>query len=225
MLSAPLVAVSAFAPAVLPRVHDPTVATPDAFVVVLGSVTFPPPPVTAKTTAAPATGLFAASVTSTLGGTLTAVPAVAVCAFPVFRAIDAGAPTPTLIGADVATPWFTLVNNSTREPGVPVIERFVKVASPAPFVVVLVVPPSVPPPLEIDATMLTPDRLTGFDPSSVSCTPGWATNGAPEVALDDGCVPIASRDAAPVRIVIADVVRVVTPGDVSVNTSVPVLPL
>ena len=100
-----------------------------------------------------------------------------------------------------------------------------KVASPAPFVVVLVVPPSVPPPLAIDATMLTPDRLTGFDPASVSRTPGWVVNGTPLAALDDGCVPIASWDAAPVRIVIAEVVSVVTPGEVSVNTSVPVLPV
>ena len=50
-------AVSVFAPAVVPSVHEPTVATPLAFVVWLTEVAEPPPEATPKVTITPLTGL------------------------------------------------------------------------------------------------------------------------------------------------------------------------
>src|SRR5712692_5122434 len=84
----PAVAVNVFVPAVGPSVQDVTAAMPLALVVtaVVG-LTVPPPPVTAKVTATPATGLPLASFTITDGGTATAVPTVAVWVLPAFTAI------------------------------------------------------------------------------------------------------------------------------------------
>src|SRR5690348_569310 len=63
-------------PGVVPSVHPPTWATPEAFVVaVVGSVRLPPPDVTAKVTEAPMIGFPAASSTRTAGATGTDVPA------------------------------------------------------------------------------------------------------------------------------------------------------
>jgi hypothetical protein len=73
----PDVAVSVFAPAADPSVHDPTVAIPDAFVVAFAPVTLPPPVATAKVTDTPATPLPLASVTLTDGTIATADPAAA----------------------------------------------------------------------------------------------------------------------------------------------------
>jgi hypothetical protein len=77
-LKDPDVAVSEFAPAVDPRVHDPTAASPDASVVLFAPVTAPPPEATAQTTEMPATGLPLESVTFTEGGIATAEPAATV---------------------------------------------------------------------------------------------------------------------------------------------------
>ena len=63
-----VVAVSVLAPAVLPSVHEPTVAIPDAFVVALAPVIDPPPLATANVTATPAFALPLASVTSATTG-------------------------------------------------------------------------------------------------------------------------------------------------------------
>src|SRR5207247_8829223 len=73
------VAVSVFAPAPGPSVHDVTAAMPLPLVVtaVVGS-TVPSPDATANVTATPATGLLNWSSTVTDGGVATAVPTVAV---------------------------------------------------------------------------------------------------------------------------------------------------
>ena len=76
-LRLPLVAVKVLAPAVAPSVQLPTVAMPAALVVAGEPVTEPPPEATVKVTLTPGTGLLLVSVTMTLGGVLTAVPAVA----------------------------------------------------------------------------------------------------------------------------------------------------
>src|SRR5690242_7636205 len=55
--SVPEVAVIVFAPATVPNVQLPRVATPDALVVGVAPVRLPPPPVTAKVTPTPETGL------------------------------------------------------------------------------------------------------------------------------------------------------------------------
>src|SRR5579862_549279 len=69
------VAVRVFAPAVVPRVHPPTVATPFESVVCVAPVTDPPPLVTANVTCTPETPLPYESVTVTVGFTLNRDPA------------------------------------------------------------------------------------------------------------------------------------------------------
>ena len=72
------VAVRVFDPAVVPSVHDVTLAMPFVPVVtgVVGT-TVPPPDATANVTATPLTGFPFPSFTITDGGELTALPAVA----------------------------------------------------------------------------------------------------------------------------------------------------
>jgi hypothetical protein len=101
-LSEPDVAVSVLVPAAGPRVQLPTVAMPFASVVWVPPVTLPPPVVTAKVTATPATGLFDASFTTTDGGGLTAVPTCADCVVGLFAAMLAADPAAKLIVPDVA---------------------------------------------------------------------------------------------------------------------------
>ena len=105
------VAVREFAPAVVPRVHEVAVAMPEASVAtgVLGN-TEPPPEATAKVTATPGTGLLLTSRTTTEGSTATALPAVAVCAWPALTAIWVGAPAASAIDADVTEVSPALVN-------------------------------------------------------------------------------------------------------------------
>jgi hypothetical protein len=71
------VAVSVFAPALDPSVHEPTVAIPEALVVALAPVMLPPPVATANVTDTPETPLPLASETLTEGGIATALPAAA----------------------------------------------------------------------------------------------------------------------------------------------------
>ena len=72
------VAVSVLLPGDDPSVHDPTAAIPWAFVVAEPPSTVPPPPVTAKVTANPGTGIPSGSVTITEGAVATAFPGRAV---------------------------------------------------------------------------------------------------------------------------------------------------
>jgi len=73
----PEVAVSVFAPAAVPSVHEPTVATPLALVVALPPVREPTPEPIAKVTETPTTGLPKLSVTSADGAVATFVLTVA----------------------------------------------------------------------------------------------------------------------------------------------------
>src|SRR5436190_2229948 len=67
---------------------------------------------------------------------------------------------------DVAAVNPAAVKVSVRDPAVPVIERFVHVATPLAFVVAVSVPPKVPPPVAIDAVTTTPAWLAAlFDAS------------------------------------------------------------
>ena len=85
------VAVNVFDPAVAPRVQLPTVAIPFASEVWAAPVTLPLAGPAANVTDTPEIGLPNASVTTTDGGTGTAVPAVAVCPFPAFGPMMAAA--------------------------------------------------------------------------------------------------------------------------------------
>ena len=97
--SAPDVAVIVLEPAVPPRVHEPTVATPDEFVVTVRPVPEPPPVATANVTEVPDTTLPPESVTRTAGAIDTAEPAVADWALPALSAIVVAAPTDTVTDA------------------------------------------------------------------------------------------------------------------------------
>ncbi|HWG35339.1 MAG TPA: hypothetical protein VN650_14315 [Gemmatimonadaceae bacterium] len=78
------------------------------------------------------------------------------------------------------------------------IDKFVKAAMPFAFVVAVVVPPNVPPPVAIAAVTATPDCRAAAPFESVSCTTGCCGNAVPLVAVADGCVVIATCVAAPV---------------------------
>ena len=80
-------------PAVVPRVQLPTVAKPAALVVAVAPVTLPPPLATANVTVAPDTAAPNPSVTTTAGGTATAVPTSADCpSLPATFTMFAGTP-------------------------------------------------------------------------------------------------------------------------------------
>lgn len=73
----PEVAVNAFAPAVLPSVHPPTAAMPEASVTTVAPVIVPPPEVTLNVTVAPGNGSPFWSCTTTAGAGDTDVPTTA----------------------------------------------------------------------------------------------------------------------------------------------------
>ncbi len=151
------VAVSVFAPAVVPRVQEVTAAMPLAFVstAVVG-LTVPPPVATAKVTDWPATGLPLASRTITDGGVATAVPTVAVCPLPAFTATWVATPAVTVTVPDVTPVSPDAAKLRVRAPTSPVIARFVKAAAPPALVATDAVPPSVPPPVAMAAVTSVP---------------------------------------------------------------------
>ena len=116
VLSSPAVAVRVLAPAAPPSVHEPTVAMPAAFVVVFTPVAVPPPPATAKVTAASTTGLPPAFFTSTLGAIATVVPTGALCPSPAFFVNVA--PGPATIVIDVTATSAPVVAVTVMTPAV-----------------------------------------------------------------------------------------------------------
>jgi hypothetical protein len=95
-------AVIEFGPAVIPSVHEPTVAIPEELLVALAPVIDPPPLATRKLTIAPFTGLLLPSTTFTDGGVAIAEPAIAVCASPELTEIDPAEPaTPVAVKVTV----------------------------------------------------------------------------------------------------------------------------
>lgn len=96
-VSAPVEALNVFGPAVVPRIHDPTVAIPEPSVCTDAPVTEPPPPATANVTVTPAAGDPFSSLTITEGDGETAVPATPVSDVLEFAAMVAGADGVTLL--------------------------------------------------------------------------------------------------------------------------------
>jgi hypothetical protein len=93
----PLVAVSVFTPAVVPKVQAGLVATPALSVVTVPLAPKDPDPLAgANVTDTPLTTLPCASVTFTDGAVATAVPTVALCPVPPFTAIVVAAPALTV---------------------------------------------------------------------------------------------------------------------------------
>src|SRR6266498_1935159 len=192
------VAVRVFAPAVGPRVHDPTAAMPSAPVTsgVVGS-TDPSPDATAKVTDTPATGFPLASFTITAGGIATAVPAAADWLSPARTAICVAGPAWSCSVTDVALLSPVAWKLNVRGPAVPVIARLVKAAVPFAFVSTTPVPPSAPPPEAIAALTAVPLVSTALPAASWIWITGCCGNGTPLCGAADGWVTIASRLAGP----------------------------
>src|SRR2546425_1261691 len=112
-----------------------------------------------------------------------------------------------------------------RSPTVPVIARFVKVATPPAVVMAVRVPPSVPPPVAIAAVTVTPDWLTGLPASSRSCTTGCCANAIPLWAEAEGCVVSVSCVAAPAPTVIVPDVAPVSPVALKLSVRSPAVPV
>ena len=85
-LSVPEVALRTFDPVTGPSVHEPTVAVPEALVVVVAPETDPPPLTTAKVTVAPSIGDPFWSLTITEGDGVTTAPATPVTEVEEFAA-------------------------------------------------------------------------------------------------------------------------------------------
>ena len=114
-LNDPLVAVSVFAPAVVPKVQARLVAIPALSVVTaVVEANEPPPVATAKVTDTPLTALPCASVTLTDGAVATAVATVALWLLPPFSAIVVAVPELTVTLPEFAAVKVGLeVNRST----------------------------------------------------------------------------------------------------------------
>ena len=110
-------------PAVVPTVHDVSVATPDASVATVppdAGLVEPPPAVTVKVTATPApTGLLNWSRTMTDGGDPTAEPIVADCDVTLFATtLLAAALTPDAVNVMVGRPATLAVTTLLLVPAV-----------------------------------------------------------------------------------------------------------
>jgi hypothetical protein len=98
------VAVSVFAPTVVPKVQAGLVAIPALSVTTAPEDANEPPPLpTAKVTGTPLTALPCASVTTTEGAVATAVPTVALCRSPDRTAIRVAAPANTVTVCESTT--------------------------------------------------------------------------------------------------------------------------
>src|SRR3989441_1040702 len=108
-----------------------------------------------------------------------------------------------------------------RSPAVPVIAKFVKVATPPAVVMAVSVPPSVPPPVAIATVTVTPDWLTGLPAPSRSCTTGCCANATPLCAEAEGWVVMVSWVTAPAPTVIVPVVAPVLAVALKLNAGPP----
>jgi hypothetical protein len=97
--------------------------------------------------------------------------------------------------ADVTLVSPGLANVSVRSPAVPEMLSAVNVATP-PTEGTVLVPPSVPPPVAIDAETDAVDPVTTFPAASRTSTTGCVASGVPTGA-PPGCVRIASWVAVP----------------------------
>jgi hypothetical protein len=216
------VAVSVLVPAVVPSVHDVTAAMPLPFVVtgVVG-VTVPPPDATAKVTATPATGLLNWSRTITEGGVTTAVPTVAVWAFPALMAREAAAPVVPVAVKVTGLPARPLdVAVRVFVPAVVPSVHDVTAAMPLPLVVTGVEGLTVPPPEATANVTATP--ATGLLNWSRTITDGGVVTAVPTVAVWAFPALIAiALAAAALTVTVAVCVTVTAPFTVAVTVFVP----
>jgi hypothetical protein len=148
------VAVSVFAPAVVPSFQEPTVATPLAFVFTLVPVAEPPPEATANVTATPETALPKLSATKAAGAVETVLFTVATWPSPADNAIEAAAPAvPVALKVTLPTPAVAV---SVFAPAVVPSFQEPTVATPLAFVVAPV-PVAEPPPEATAKVTATPE--------------------------------------------------------------------
>jgi len=127
------------------------VATPLASVVPMGCVSvFPAVGVAASVTVAPAIGFPFASFAVTVMVDVPLPAVIGELAVTVDWAADT-APALSAIARDVAGPSGGALKLSVRSPAVPLIDRLVKVATPPLFVIAVIAPPRLPPPVAIAA--------------------------------------------------------------------------
>src|SRR5882724_9955454 len=204
------------------------VAVPlDVVVAVAVPPKVPPPVAIAAVTVTPLwfTGLPLASRTWITGCWANATPLWALLdGWVVMLSCDA-APAVRVIVPEVAEVSPVAVKLKVRSPAVPVIARFVKLATPLPFVAAVSVPPSVPPPIAIAAVTVTPLWLTGFPlPSRIWITGCWA-NVTPLWAVPEGWVVRLSWVAAPAMMVIVPDVTPVRPAALKLKVRSPAVPV
>ena len=152
---------------------------------------------TVTDTPACATALPEPSRSCTTGDTPRATPLAALLGGCVAIDTWAAAPGPTDTVPLVADASPALEKTSVRSPMRPVILRSVKVASPAPLVDAVTVPPRVPPPLAMAAVIALPPSLTALPAASRSCTVGCTGKATPLVTADEGGVASVTRVATP----------------------------
>jgi hypothetical protein len=191
------VAVSVFAPTVVPKVQAGLVAIPALSVTTAPEDTNEPPPLpTAKVTGTPLTALPCASVTTTEGAVATAVPTVALCGFPDRTAIRAAAP---------ATPVAVKVTGEPLNPVAVAVSVFAPTVVPKVQAGLVAIPPlsvitapedaNEPPPLPTAKVTGTP--LTALPCASVTTTEGAVATAVLTVALCRSPDRTAIRVAAP----------------------------
>src|SRR3989441_733693 len=112
-----------------------------------------------------------------------------------------------------------------RSPTVPVIARFVNVASPLTFVVAVRAPPRPPAPVAMAAAPVPPDWLTAFPAPSRSCATGCWANATPLWADAEGCVVKVSCVAAPAVIEMALDPTLVSPVALKLRVRSPAAPV
>src|SRR5207302_3145926 len=179
--SDPEAAVNVFDPAVGPRVHAVTAATPSAPVVTgLVGVTLPPPVPGANVTATPATGLPSWSRTITDGGTATAVPTRACCPLPAWTAIWVAAPAVALARNVTGLPC-SVPDVAVKVLGPAALPSVQLVTAATPLaLVVCEAPVMLPPP--VPGAKVTATPATGLPNASCTITAGGTGTAVPTVA-------------------------------------------
>ena len=203
------------------------VTTPAAEDVAVLPVSVPVPAVIVAVTTTPAmdTGLPAASWSWITGCVVSGAPLPAVVDGAVVNAIWLPGPAVTLIALDTTLFSEPLWKRSVREPGVPVMFRFEKVASPLGLVVAVSVPLSVPLPTAMTAMTLTPAPDTALPLTSATWMMGCCGNVTPTCAADDGCVAMSSCVAVPAVMAIGPNGSGVTEPVVNDRVKLPAVPM
>lgn len=202
----PALARTVLAPAVVPSVHEVTVATPEPSDVVDDGLTAPPPESTENDTDAPPTRLPYWSSTTTLGAAATAVPTVALWLSAEFRDKLAGDPgmavalnvTEPTVPADAEAPLAPATVPSVQEAlAVPVLSVSAEAGESEP-------PPDV-------AENVTETPLTGLPYASNACTRTGLASAAPTDPVWPLPSTIANWDAGPAVAVAEKVTDVAMP--------------